>query len=343
MQAPTPTSPAPVESTANPRRFQVLSIDGGGVRGIFVAAVLAALEDDLEIPVAASFDLIVGTSTGGIIALALGAGLNPTEILDFYLTQKDRIFPGQRLGWRMARHLLAAKYRPRPLERALREVFGDRLLCESRIPLVIPAYDLAESTVHLFKTPHHPRLRRDYRIPMWAVAMATTAAPTYFPAFRLPDEHSRLIDGGVWANNPAMVGVTEAVSMFGRELSELRVLSLGTTTSPRPRPTRLDNAGVLRWARGPGVVEVLLRGQSVGAFAQVQHLVGVENAHRLDPVAPEYASLDRCDARELIGKASHHSRLFSPTFQTVFAGYTPAPYAALRAANQKAGISNAGH
>jgi len=325
------------ESAVNPRRFQVLAIDGGGVRGIFVAAILAALEADLETPVAVPFDLIVGTSTGGIIALALGAGLTPREILDFYLDQKSRIFP----RWRGARHLFAAKYRPEPLERALREVFGGRLLGESRIPLVVPAYDLAENTVHLFKTPHHPRLRRDYRTPMWSVAMATAAAPTYFPAFRLPDEQSRLIDGGVWANNPAMVGVTEAVSMFGYSLNEIRVLSLGTTSSPRARPTRLDNAGVLRWVRGPSVVEVLLRGQSVGAFAQVQHLVGAEHAYRLDPVAPERASLDRCDARDLIGKASHHSRQFSPTFQAVFAGHTSPPYAPLHGANQKVGTRHA--
>jgi hypothetical protein len=340
MQALTPTSPPPVDSTDNPSRFQVLAVDGGGVRGIFVAAVLAALEADLEMPVAASFDLIVGTSTGGIVALALGAGLSPGEILNFYLAKKGRIFPSG-LGWRAARHLVTAKYRPKPLEHALQEVFGNKLLGESRIPLVIPAYDLAENTVHLFKTSHHPRLRRDHRIPMWQVAMATTAAPSYFPAFRVPGEQSRLIDGGVWANNPAMVGVTEAVSMFGRDLSELRVLSLGTTTSTQTRPVSLDNAGVLGWVRAPRVVDVLLRGQSVGAFTQVQHLIGSEHAHRLDPAAPEGAALDRCNASELIAKASHHSRMFSPTFESVFAGHSPIPYTPFHGINRKQGESNA--
>jgi patatin-like phospholipase/acyl hydrolase len=320
--------------------FQILAVDGGGVRGIFVAALLAALEEDLGRPVAQCFDLIVGTSTGGIIALALGAGLTPSEILDFYLAEHRRIFPN-RLRWRTARHLFAAKYRPGPLQDALREVFSDMLLGASAIPLVIPAYDLAESTVHLFKTSHHPRLRRDHRIPMWQVAMATTAAPTYFPAFRLPGEQSRLIDGGVWANNPAMVGVTEAVSMFGRDLNELRVLSLGTTASIRARSTSLDNAGVLGWVRAPRVVDVLLRGQSVGAFTQVQHLIGVEAAYRLDPAAPEDVALDHCDARELIAKASHHSRVFSPTFEAVFAGHAPIPYTPFHGVNRKQGVSSA--
>ena len=324
----------------NSGRFQILAIDGGGVRGIFAAAVLAALEADLEQRVADRFDLVVGTSTGGIIALALGAGMTPAEILAFYLAERQRIFP-DRLRWRAARHLVASKYRPGPLKAALCEVFGDVHLGASAIPLVIPAYDLAESTVHLFKTSHHPRLRRDHRIPMWQVAMATTAAPTYFPAFRLPGEHSRLIDGGVWANNPAMVGVAEAISMFGRDLSELRVLSLGTTASRRARPSSLDEAGVLGWVRAPRVVDVLLRGQSVGAFTQVQHLVGVENAYRLDPAAPEDAALDGCDASELMAKASHHSRLFSPTFESVFAGHSPVPYTPFHGVNRKQGASNA--
>ncbi len=129
------------------------------------------------------------------------------------------------------------------------------------------------------------------------MGMATSAAPTYFPTFRLPGDDVRLIDGGVWCNNPAMVGVTEAVSMFGQPLESIRVLSIGTTASARARPRRLDNAGLLRWVQGPSVVEVLLNGQSAGAFGQVQHLIGADNAYRLNPIAPEgLAALDRCDA-----------------------------------------------
>ena len=262
----------------------MLALDGGGVRGIFTAAVLAALEEDLGAAVLDHFDLVVGTSTGGIIALALGAGLTPREILEFYVSEQDSIFGGSS-AWTNARRLFRAKYSPAGLEQALKRVLGERLLGESRVPLVIPSYDLGENAVHLFKTPHHKRLKRDYRVPMWAVGMATSAAPTYLPAFRLPGDESRLIDGGVWANNPAMVGVTEAVSMFGCPLHEIRLLSLGTTTSLAPRPGRLDDAGLLRWARGPGVVDVLLAGQSAGAFAQVQHLVGKDRALRLDPPA----------------------------------------------------------
>lgn len=321
----------------DPGRFQVLSLDGGGVRGIFTAALLAGLEDDLERPVLDHFDLVVGTSTGGIIALGLGAGLSPRSILDFYVSEKDSIFANH-LGWRMLRRPFVAKYRPDGLERAVRKIFGSTLLGESSVPLVIPAYNIGENDVYLFKTPHHPRLKRDHKLPMWAVAMATSAAPTFFSAFRLPDDHVRLVDGGVWANNPAMVGVTEAVSMFGRRPEDVRVLSLGTTSGVRTRRSRLDNGGLISWARDAAAVNVLLNGQSVGAFAQVQHLVGPDNARRLNPPAPdELASLDACDSKELIAKASHHSRVFCATFEKIFGSHVPIPYIPLYGPKAKVG------
>lgn len=318
--------------------FQVLSLDGGGVRGIFAAAILARLEEDIGRPVLDYFDLIAGTSTGGIIALGLGLGLTPRQIVDFYVAERGRIFPN-RLGWRSARHLIRAKYGAGGLRTALEGVFGNTLLGESKIPLVIPTYNLGENDVYLFKTPHHSRLKRDHTVPMWAVAMAASAAPTYFPAFRLPGADVRLVDGGVWANNPAMVGVTEAVSMFGRRPEDVRILSLGTTVSARTRRARLDNGGLLQWAsHGPRAVDVLLRGQSVGAFAQVLHLVGKDNACRLDPTAPdELARLDACDARELVAKAAHHSRVFCPEFERVFGDHVATPYAPFYGPNAREG------
>jgi patatin-like phospholipase/acyl hydrolase len=120
------------------RPFQVLSLDGGGVRGIFVAALLAGLEQDLGRPVIDQFDLVVGTSTGGIIALGLGAGLTPADILEFYVSEKDRIFPNP-LGWRKLRQPFRAKYGSRRLEAAVRRVFEETLLGESRVPLVVPS------------------------------------------------------------------------------------------------------------------------------------------------------------------------------------------------------------
>ena len=317
--------PAPTAAEGDARCFQVLALDGGGVRGIFTAAILAGLEEDTGRRIVEHFDLVVGTSTGGIVALGLGAGLTPREILDFYVSQNRSIFSNP-LGWRILRRPFAAKYRPKRLQAALQRTFGQTLLGDSAVPLVIPSFNLGENAVYIFKTPHHERLKRDYRVPMWAVAMATSAAPTFFPAFRLPGDGVRLIDGGVWANNPAMVGVTEAVSMFGQRLEDMRVLSLGTTSTVKLGRTKLDNGGLVRW--GFNAADVFLDGQSAGAFAQVQHLVGVDHAHRLNPPAPkELGSLDACDAQELIAKAAHYSRQFCPAFESTFGSHVRSQYA----------------
>ena len=164
----------------SPKRFQILSLDGGGIKGIFSAAILAALEEDLSINVADHFDLIAGTSTGGIIAIGLGLGLSPRQIVQFYVQYGPSIFPGSSGLWRCSLHWLRRKYPADPLEAALKACFGERLFGESKKRLVVPSYNLGEDDVYIFRTPHHARLKRDLRVPAWKVARATAAAPTYF-------------------------------------------------------------------------------------------------------------------------------------------------------------------
>ena len=320
---------SPTDSAVNGEdgsHFQVLALDGGGVGGMFTAAVLAGIEEDIRHPVLDHFDLVVGTSAGGIIALALGAGLTPHQIRDLYLRESPNIFPGPR-PLRSIRRICAAKYSPAELERVVQHALGSETLGNSKVPLVIPSYNLGENSVYLFKTPHHERLRRDWRVPMWQVAMATSSAPTFFPAYTLPAAQVRLIDGGVWANNPAMVGVAEAVSIFGKDLKNIRVLSLGTTSSPKARARRLDKGGLFQWVTGPNIVEVLLSGQGAGTFAQVQHLLGAQNAYRLNPqIADTDTDLDRVDSATFIASAAHHSRQFTPKFLRMFSDHICQPY-----------------
>src|SRR5215831_15802433 len=169
-------NPLPQALVSLPRRqdrFQVLSLDGGGYRGIFSAAVLAAIEEDLDIRVSDLFDLVVGTSTGGIIALGLGAGVRPMQIVDFYAEWGPRIFH-RGFPWR---HAWKAKYGNNALRQALTEVLGGKTMQDSIVPLVVPSYDFSRDQLYIFKTPHHPRLRRDGRARMVEVAMATAAAP----------------------------------------------------------------------------------------------------------------------------------------------------------------------
>ena len=154
--------------------FQILSLDGGGIKGLFSAAVLAALEEDMGISITDHFDLITGTSTGGIIAIGLAIGMKPREIVSFYVKDGPRIFSPS--WWKRIRHLWSAKHANAPLRNALQNVLGDKRLGDCTKRLVVPSFNLDKNEVYLFKTPHHKRLKRDWRVPLWKVAMATTAA-----------------------------------------------------------------------------------------------------------------------------------------------------------------------
>jgi len=298
-------------------RFQILSLDGGGIKGLFSAAVLAYLEEDLNIRIADHFDLITGTSTGGIIALALASGMSPKEIVHFYVVRGPHIFPSQRFA--DLRHLMKHKFCPSNLKKSLRDCFGDQLLGDLHKMVVIPSYNIGDDDVYLFKTPHHERLRRDYKVPVWKAAMATSAAPTYFSSFTDLDR-IRLVDGGVWANNPSMVGVAEAVSMLDVPLNSIRILSLGTTDELKSRPKCLDNGGMWHWRKE--AVNVILRGQSIGANTQVQHLLGKDKVLRVDPKVPDgIFKLDKISEDELLAKAAHESRQVSPQVNDLFLGH----------------------
>jgi len=313
----------------DPQRFQILSLDGGGIKGLFSAAVLAHLEDDFNIKITDYFDLIVGTSTGGIIALALGIDIRPRDIVHFYVSEGRNIFAGNwptgpRQLWHLLCHGMWSKYNSEPLKNALKDRFGDKLLGDSKKRLVIPSYSTGEDDIYLFKTPHHERLRRDYKIPIWQVAMATSAAPTYFPCCQIIHD-IRLIDGGVWANNPVMIGITEAVGLLGISLENIHVLSLGTTDEVKGRPKKLDHGGLWQWKMD--AVNVVLRGQSIGAYTQALHLLGKGKIYRIDPKVPDKMfTLDKLSEGNLLGKAAHESRIYSPTFKEMFMRHRATDY-----------------
>jgi patatin-like phospholipase/acyl hydrolase len=310
----------------NPTKFQILSLDGGGIKGLYSAAVLAKLEDDLGITVTDHFDLITGTSTGGIIALGLGIGLRPREIVHFYSTKGPSIF---RPSTRFRRincllNLFKRKYSQEPLKKALQDCFGDKRLADSTKRLVIPSYSIDKDEVYLFKTPHHSRLTRDWKEPLWKAALATSAAPTFFPCCNDVD-HIRLIDGGVWANNPTMIGIVEAVSMLGAPLDSIAVLSLGTTNPVSNKSKRLDQGGLWQWK--DTAIDVALRGQSHGVQGQAQHLLGAERAIRLDPAVPDgLFALDKLTEKRLLSEAAHVSRHFAPLFTSKFQPHIAAAY-----------------
>jgi patatin-like phospholipase/acyl hydrolase len=292
--------------TAEP--FRILALDGGGIRGTYAAAVLASVEETTKKRIVEHFDLITGTSTGGIIALALALDVPATAILEFYRLHGPVIFPVEGFWARAARatrRVAKPKYATDALAGALATVLGERRLGEARCRLAIPAYDVVSNDVHLFKTAHDARFRRDYSRKAVEVALATAAAPTYFPR-SVTSTGEQLVDGGVWANCPAMVGVVEALAL-GASLPSIKLLSIGTLTETRSFAKSARAGGLAGY--GIGVIDLVMDATARGALAQAKRLL-TTRLYRIDqPVEPGLFTLD--DARSLpdfLSRGEHSGR-----------------------------------
>jgi uncharacterized protein len=165
------------------RDFRVLSIDGGGIKGLLPSSLLALLEQRYaDRNIGRYFDLVVGTSTGGIIALGLGAGLSAQEIRSLYAERGGEVFPPlsrlQKLSLLVSSAFIPRRD-PGGLRRMVAEIFGEKKVWQSRCRLCIPSLD-AEfgGEIFVFKTPHHEDYRQDWKKRMATVAMAASAAPS---------------------------------------------------------------------------------------------------------------------------------------------------------------------
>jgi uncharacterized protein len=276
------------------RRFRILSIDGGGIRGIFPAAVLAGLERHFTggSSIAACFDLVAGTSTGGILALGLGAGYSAGELLDLYVRRGWEVFPplGSLRGWlRDKRHYARYLYDRDALQHLLTDKLGDALFGDSKVRLCIPAFEGRHSEVFVFKTPHHSDYRTDRFERMVDVGLATAAAPSYFR----PLEHRgyTLVDGGVWANNPIMLALIEALISFDLDRDQIDILSLGCGDDKYVvSDGEIAKGGLWHWKK---IMGAAMRLQSLAATNQARLLLGPPSVVRLD--APTFEPPLRMD------------------------------------------------
>ena len=261
--------------------FRILSIDGGGIRGIFPAGILACLEQEYlqGNGIGDYFDLIAGTSTGGILALGLGAGLTSGEILQMYLEEGHRVFPSKRRGpMGKVKKLFSAQYDRSPLDELLKQRLGDRTLRESKRRLLIPSTEGRNGEVWVFKTPHHPQYTLDGDERMSSVAAATSAAPTYFTPFE--QKGYTYLDGGIWANNPTMAALVESLSCFTVRREDVRILSIGCGDKPfQITEGQARKSGVPHWR---WIIEVAMHFQSVTAVNQAGLLIGRDRIVRLD-------------------------------------------------------------
>jgi hypothetical protein len=245
---------------------RVLAIDGGGIMGIIPAMVLAEIEKRTSRRTAEMFDLVSGTSTGGILGMCLCSGHSAEEVVDLYLENGKTIFSKsffRRIG--TAWGLSGAKYGHAGLEEVLNKYFGDRRLLDSPVPIMACSYDLISREPVFFKS-----WRSDMAdMPMTLASRATSAAPTYFEPVEhtLSGKNMLLVDGGVAANNPAVSAAAEACKLWG---SDLMVVSLGT--GQRTRPLKAKGWGLTRWA--VPIIDVFMDGQSDVVDYQLGHLLG---------------------------------------------------------------------
>ena len=263
---------------------QVLALDGGGLRGLYSASVIKSIEAQLGHSITEHFDIITGTSTGGLIALALGLKKTGKEIQRFYLENGEKIFPRKGLFgfYRSLKWIFSSKYSNIVLKETLIKFFKNSnneqpLLKESQKRLIIPTYKAGESIPRLLKTPHAERYKYDWKLPMWAVGLATSAAPTYFPSF--PFDGRIYLDGGLWANNPSLIGIVEAKDL-GADIINIRVLNIGTTFSIKDslyfypfskalRFIRVKRSGILSW--GKEILPIVMQANSYATSNMYLH------------------------------------------------------------------------
>lgn len=268
--------------------FKVLSIDGGGIRGVIPAFLLQHLEDETGEWISDLFDLIVGTSTGGILAAGLTVpkeGGQPkfsaSDMLDLYTRRGNEIF--SRSFWRGVTSIagsLDEQYDHKPLEKLLKEYLGNATLADCLKPVVITSYDIERRHPYFFKT-RRAREKKDRNHYLRDAARATSAAPTYFEPevvksmARNPTRRV-LVDGGVFVNNPAMSAYAEARAT-GHAGDDILVVSLGTGTATRKIPyEEAKDWGALGWIRP--IIGVMMDGQADAADHQLRQLLPDEES-----------------------------------------------------------------
>ena len=292
------------------KKVRILSIDGGGIRGILPGIVLTQLEKKLQektgdsnIRLSDMFDFMAGTSTGGILTLAYltpneenRPKLSAQDAVNIYLDRGDEIFDVS--AWqkiKSGKGILDEKYNASELEEALEDTFGDLKLSNLLKPCIITSYDIRNGKPHFFK--QHKSENGIYNFNIKDVARATSAAPTYFETARIKNELGTpypLIDGGVFVNNPALVAYSEVRSMnfSGIEhlptAKDMMIVSIGTgSVSKKYEYKKAKNWGAVGWIKP--IIEIMMSANSQTVHYHLMRIFETLNDsdkkdyHRLEP------------------------------------------------------------
>jgi patatin-like phospholipase/acyl hydrolase len=320
--------------------YQILALSGGGFLGLYTACVLAELEQSSGRPIHAQFDLIAGTSIGGIIALGLAAGTPAAAIRDAIVEKGPEIFrpkpppqtgPGRFLA--LGGNALRAGYRPEPLRETIERIVGKgRKVGDLRQRVIVPAVNLTKGGPQVFKTSHHETFVRDWRLEVADVALATSAAPTFFPLHRIGGE--LFADGGLYANAPDHLALHEAEHFLGWAPTEVSMLSIGTTTSQFSFSNTVPaDMGWMAWMEGQRLPSVMISSQQIVAQEMLRHRLG-DRYLRIDqkqsPQQERFLGLDVASPGAILdlrglAEASAREHLAKPTLQSMLSHQAPAP------------------
>lgn len=268
-------------------KYRIISLDGGGIRGLIATIILQrltatpGLEDLLE-----STDLIAGTSTGGLVALGVAHGLELSLISELYIEKGPAIFDDSWLdNLTDLGKFIGAEYDIKPLRRELKRLFGAVELGQLSKHVLVTTFDLDNEVperrtwkpklFHNFSGPGNDRQAR-----VVDVGLYTSAAPTYFPSV------DGYVDGGVYANNPSMCALAQALDRRYEPtpaLEEIRILSLSTGNILQYVKGKDVDWGYTQWLKP--MINLILEGTTSITDYQCRQLLG-ERYHRLDPDFP---------------------------------------------------------
>ena len=275
--------------------YHVLALSGGGYRGLYTATVLAELETALGRPIASHFDLICGTSAGGMLALGLAAGIPAPELKAMFEEQGCRIFGSRSVMRRLFGFWFAAKHASKGLRDVLSERFGETTIGDLKHRILIPAVNYSTGRGQFFKTPHHPTFEMDHRMKIVDVALATAAAPVYFPLSR--NDRGVFADGGLVGNAPGLFGLHEVRTFLAPKMEAVvRVLAIGTMTiGATVRGGASLDRGIFQWRSS--LFDLVISAQESSVNYMLQQSLGDRYFRIDDEITPDQSkdvkALDR--------------------------------------------------
>ncbi len=263
--------------------FRILSLDGGGIRGIYPAHVLRCIEERLQINLFETFDMIAGTSTGSIIAAGVATGVPAADIVARYKEHGAEIFRKKRfiLPGKSVQPMFDSVYDAQYLENVLTEVFQDKRLGEIKKPLLLPSTDVGNGCVHVLKSGYSGEFTRDNDVLVKDAVLASCSAPTYFDPHRLNEY--LLADGGLWANNPALAAVIDAQKRLGVAQDDIQILTIGTGHSKTMYGTNASRKwGLINGWKHKEFISFILSLQSQSALNYLNLMLRPRQIKRVD-------------------------------------------------------------